>query len=328
VQSVRLRQMMLSNRLSAVGLIIVVVVVGAAILYSVLGPRVTPYDPGAPNLAAANLPPSLAHFFGTDFEGRDIFSRVIAALPIDIGIPITVVLFSATLGILLGVVAGYRGGLTDEVIMRITDLFLAFPTIIMVLAIAATLGPSLLNATLAVFFVWWPPYVRLVRGGVLEVSTEDFISISKSLNSSFFYIMRRGILPNVIPTIITYATLDVGTALLSVSILGYLGVGIPVGTPELGVMVGSITYNLYTFPLEALLPAFATMVIVAGFSFLGEGAREAGDVKVRPHILFRGSGLERAHATASPAVASGADSRSGGGPGGSTRSAAADHGPD
>jgi peptide/nickel transport system permease protein len=293
VQSVRLRQMMLSNRLSALGLVIVAVVIITAILYSVLGARVTPYDPGRPDLTAANLPPSLSHFFGTDFEGRDIFSRVIAALPIDIGIPITVVLFSATLGIFLGIVAGYRGGLLDEVIMRVTDLFLAFPTIIMVLAIAATLGPSLLNATLAVFFVWWPPYVRLVRGGVLEVSTEDFISISKSLNSSFFYIMRRGILPNVIPTIITYATLDVGTALLSVSILGYLGVGIPVGTPELGVMVGSITYNLYTYPLEALLPAFATMIVVAGFSFLGEGARESADVKVRPHIIFRGWDLEK-----------------------------------
>lgn len=293
MQSARLRQMMLSNRLSALGLVIVTVVVVTAILFSVLGARITPYDPGRLDLAAANLPPSLSHFFGTDFEGRDIFSRVIAALPIDIGIPIVVVLFSVTVGIFLGVVAGYRGGLLDEVIMRVTDLFLAFPTIIMVLAIAATLGRSLLNATLAVFFVWWPPYVRLVRGGVLEVSTEDFISISKSLNSSFFYIMRKGILPNVIPTIITYATLDVGTALLSVSILGYLGVGIPIGTPELGVMVGSITYNLYTYPLEALLPAFATMVIVAGFSFLGEGARESTDVKVRPHMVFRERGLKK-----------------------------------
>jgi peptide/nickel transport system permease protein len=285
--------MMQANPLSALGFVIVLMVVGGAILYAVVGSRITPYDPNQLNLLQRHLPPSFSHPFGTDSLGKDIFSRVIAALPIDIGIPVAVVAFSAVLGIFLGMVAGYRGGVVDEIIMRVTDLFLAFPTLVMVLAIAATLGPSLLNATLSIFFVWWPPYVRLVRGGVLEVSTEDFISISKSLNSSFFYIMRKGILPNVIPTIITYATLDVGTALLTVSILGYLHVGIPLGTPELGLMVSSITDYLYSYPLEGIVPAIVTMIIVLGFSFLGEGAREASDVKVRPHIIFRGQDLRR-----------------------------------
>jgi peptide/nickel transport system permease protein len=289
--------MILANRLSAAGLVVVVVIVGVAALYAVLGPSITPYNPNVPDLQQAHLPPSLSHFFGTDFEGRDIFSRMIAALPIDIGVPLAVVALSAVLGIFLGAVAGYRGGIIDEIIMRVTDLFLAFPTLVMVLVIAATLGPSLLNATIALFFVWWPPYVRLVRGGVLEVSAEDFIAISKSLNSSFFYIMRRDILPNIIPAIITYATLDVGTALLTLSILGYLGVGIPASTPELGVMVNSIKDNFYTYPLEGLIPAFATMLIVAGFSFLGEGMREATDVKVRPHILFRGSDFQKRRTT-------------------------------
>jgi peptide/nickel transport system permease protein len=271
--------------------VIVVVAVVTSILFGLsglLGLRITPYDPYQLNLAQSNLSPSTSHILGTDFEGRDIFSRVIASLPIDLGIPIAVVLLSAGIGFFLGVAAGYSGGIIDEGIMRITDLFLAFPTIIMVLAVAATLGSSILNATLSIVFVWWPPYVRLVRGGVLEVTTEDFIKISKSLNSSFLYIMRRGILPNILPTILTYGTLDVGTALLSVSILGFLGVGIPPGTPELGNMVAAITYNLYTYPWEALLPAVVTMILVAGFSFMGEGAREASDVKVRPHILFRG----------------------------------------
>jgi peptide/nickel transport system permease protein len=184
-------------------------------------------------------------------------------------------------------VAGYMGGLVDEVIMRITDLFLAFPTLIMVLAVAATLGSGLVNAMLAFVFVWWPPYVRLVRGGVLEVAAEDFISISKALNSSFRYIVWKGILPNILPSVLTYATLDVGTALLEVSILGFLGIGIPPNTPELGVMVGSISYGLYTYPWQALFPAFVTMILVVGFSFLGEGAREASDVKVRPYILIK-----------------------------------------
>jgi len=286
-QSVRLRRLIFSNSLSALGLVIVIASIVLAVLFSILGKSITPYDPYALNLQQSNLPPSASHFFGTDFQGRDIFSRVIAALPVDIGIPIAIVLLSSVLGIFLGMTAGYSGGGVEEVIMRVTDLFLAFPTIIMVLAVAATLGSGLVNATLSFVFVWWPPYVRLVRGGVLEVAAEDFIAISKALNSSFFHIITKGILPNILPSVMTYATLDIGTALLEVSILGFLGVGIPAGTPELGVMVGSISINLYSYPWQALFPAVVTMILVLGFSFLGVGAREASDVKVRPYILFR-----------------------------------------
>lgn len=298
-QSLRFRKLILSNAVSTVGLLIVITSIALSVLFAAFGRGITPYDPYALNFGQANLPPSTVHFFGTDFQGRDIFSRVIAALPVDLGIPIAIVLLSCVLGIFLGMTAGYVGGLVDEVIMRVTDLFLAFPTIIMVLAVAATLGSGLVNATLAFVFVWWPPYVRLVRGGVLEVAAEDFIAISKALNSSFLHIILKGILPNIIPAVMTYATLDVGTCLLEVSILGFLGIGIPPGTPELGVMVGSISYNLYNYPWQALFPAFITMIIVVGFSFLGEGAREASDVKVRPYILFKGKAFkEREKASA------------------------------
>jgi len=299
-QSLRFGQLVLSNRLSTLGLAIVIVSIAVAVAFGVSGGRVTPYDPFALNLQDANLPPSVSHLFGTDFQGRDLFSRVIAALPIDLGLPIAIVLLSSMLGIFLGMTAGYVGGIVDEVVMRITDLFLAFPTIIMVLAVAATLGPGLVNAMLAFVFVWWPPYVRLVRGGVLEVAAEDFISISKALNSSFTQIIFRGILPNIMPSVLTYATLDVGTALLEVSILGFLGIGIPPNTPELGVMVGSISYGLYTYPWQALFPAFVTMILVVGFSFLGEGAREASDVKVRPYILFKGRAFKKAPKSTTP----------------------------
>jgi len=286
-QSLKFRQLVLSNRLSTLGLVIVLISVTLAVGFGVFGSRVTPYNPIALNLQESNLPPSASNFFGTDFQGRDVFSRVIASLPIDLGLPIAIVLLSSVLGIFLGMAAGYLGGVVDEVIMRVTDLFLAFPTIIMVLAVAATLGSGLVNAMLAFVFVWWPPYVRLVRGGVLEVAAEDFIAISKALNSSFINIITKGILPNILPAVLTYATLDIGTALLEVSILGFLGIGIPPNTPELGVMVGSISYGLYTYPWQALFPAFVTMILVVGFSFLGEGAREASDVKVRPYILFK-----------------------------------------
>jgi len=301
-KSLKFRQLVLSNRLSSLGLVIVIISVSLAAAFAVFGGHITPYDPFALNLQDSNLPPSFSHVFGTDFQGRDVFSRVIAALPIDLGLPIAIVLLSSVLGIFLGMTAGYVGGIVDEVIMRITDLFLAFPTIIMVLAVAATLGPGLVNAMLAFVFVWWPPYVRLVRGGVLEVAAEDFISISKALNSSFSHIILKGILPNIMPSVLTYATLDVGTALLEVSILGFLGIGIPPNTPELGVMVGSISYGLYTYPWQALFPAFVTMLLVIGFSFLGEGVREASDVKVRPYILFKGRTFKKA-TKAAPQVA-------------------------
>ncbi len=171
--------------------------------------------------------------------------------------------------------------------MRICDLFLAFPVIIMALVVAATLGPSLLNTAISLTFVWWPPYVRLIRGGVLALKSEDYMAASKAMNSSFFYIMRKGLLPNIIPAVLVYASLDVGTALLSVSSLGFLGVGIPPDMPELGSMVASISNNVYTYPWEALLPAVVVLLIVLGFSLFGDGIREASDVKVRPHILLK-----------------------------------------
>lgn len=283
----------MSNPLSMFGLVTVTVFVVLALLEAITFGRLTPYNPYAPDFQAANLPPSLAHLFGTDFEGADIFSQVIAALPVDVGISIAVVVVSAVIGIVLGTLAGYFRGAFDEVIMRLTDMFLAFPQIIMSLAIAATLGRSLLNVTLSLIVVWWPSYVRLVRGAVLAVAAEDYVSVSKSLNSSFFYIVRKDALPNVLPSILVYATTDIGSALLTLSTLGYLNVGIPAELPELGKMVSSVTYNLYLYPTQVVIPALVVMIMVAGFSFLGEGLRESLDVKLRPHILLKGRALEK-----------------------------------
>ena len=289
----RLRKLLMSNALSTFGLVTVIVFVVAALLEVLTAGRITPYSPYLPNFYQANAFPSLGHLFGTDFEGRDIFSQVIAALPVDMGISIGVVATSALLGIVLGTLAGYFRGALDEVIMRLTDMFLAFPQIIMSLAIAATLGPSLLNVTLSLIVVWWPPYVRLVRGAVLAVAAEDYVSVSKALNSSFLYIVRNDALPNILPSVLVYATTDIGSALLTLSTLGYLNVGIPPAMPELGKMVSSVTYNLYLYPTQVVIPALIVMIMVAGFSFLGEGLRESLDVKLRPHILLRGRGLEK-----------------------------------
>jgi peptide/nickel transport system permease protein len=281
----------MSNRLSLFGLVTVALFLIVALLEAITSGAITPFNPYTPNFSQANLGLSLVHLFGTDFEGRDIFSQVIAALPVDIGISLAVVVVSVAIGILLGTLAGYFRGAFDEVIMRLTDMFLAFPQIIMSLAIAATLGPSLLNVTLSMIIVWWPAYVRLVRGAVLAVAAEDYVAVSKSLNSSFFYIVRKDALPNVFPTVLVYATTDIGAAMLTLSTLGYLNVGIPATLPELGKMVSSVTYNLFLYPTQVIIPAIVVMIIVGGFSFLGEGLRESLDVKLRPHILIRGRGL-------------------------------------
>ena len=289
----RLRRLLTSNALSAFGLVASAVFVFLAIAEVVSFGRITPYNPLTPNFALTNAPPTLAHLFGTDPEGKDIFSQVIAALPVDLGISIAVVLASALLGVLLGTLAGYFRGAVDEVIMRLTDMFLAFPQIIMSLAIAATLGKSLLNVTLSLIVVWWPSYVRLVRGAVLSVAAEDFVSVSKALNSSFMYIVRKDALPNVLPSVLVYATTDIGSAMLTLSTLGYLNVGIPANLPELGKMVSGAPYILFLYPTQVIIPAVVVMLAVAGFSFLGEGLRESLDVKLRPHILIRGSELRR-----------------------------------
>lgn len=283
----QLRRLMFANKLTAFGSITVLLSVGLAVTAWATSGAIAPYDPSKLNLAQSNLPPSLAHPFGTDLLGRDILSRVLVALPIDVSLPIFIVTLSAILGIVLGTVAGYLGGIIEEVIMRVSDLFLAFPNLVMALAVAATLGSSLLNAALSLTFVWWPPYVRLVRGGVLALKSEDYMAASKALNSSFAYVLRKGIFPNILPSVLVYATLDVGTALLSLSALGYLGIGIPAGAPELGNMVASIGYNLFTYPWEALIPSFVVLAIVAGFSLFGDGIREVGDVKVRPHMILK-----------------------------------------
>jgi len=273
-----------SNWLSGTGFIIILIFIVIAVLYEILGTRIVPYNPYQINLLQANMPPSSAHWFGTDDLGRDIFSRVIAALPIDLGISLLIVFVSSFIGLVLGIIAGYFRGALEEVIMRLTDLFLAFPPIIMSMAIAATLGPSLLNAAISVIFVWWPPYVRLVRGNTLQVASQDFIAISRVLNTPFRKILFKGVLPNIITPLLIYATMDVGTAMLTLSTLGFLGIGIPINTPELGLMSSILTTTFYTYPYEGLIPAAFIFLIVLGFSLTGEGLVELIDPNIRVHL--------------------------------------------
>lgn len=282
----------MSNRLSTTGFIIILIFIAIAILYTIFGNRIVPYNPLSINLSDVNARPSFAHLFGTDQLGSDIFSRVIAAIPVDIGLSIFIVLISALIGLFLGTTAGYFRGIIEEVIMRITDLFFAFPPLVMSLAIAATLGRSLIIAAFSIIFVWWPPYVRLVRGSTLQVSTSDFITMSKVLNTKFSKILFRGILPNIMTTLVVYATMDIGTAMLTLSTLGFLNIGIPIQQPELGLMSSVLNTNLYLDPLEGLIPAIFIFIIVMGFSLIGEGLAEIIDPNIRSHLFSRRRRLE------------------------------------
>jgi len=288
----RALKIIFSNGLSLAGFSIVIFFIFISIAYAIIGNSMLPYNPYQINLYETNLPPSASHIFGTDNLGRDIFSRIIAALPIDIGISLLIVSISALIGLFLGIVAGYFRGIIEEIIMRTTDLFLAFPPLILPMAIAATLGPSLMNATISLIVVWWPPYVRLVRGNTLQVSAQDFITMSKVLNTPFLKILFRGILPNIITTLLVYATMDVGTAMLELSTLGFLGIGIPVTTPELGMMASILSTNFYVYPLEGLIPSIFIFLIVMGFSLLGEGLTEVIDPNIRSHLISRKKRIE------------------------------------
>ncbi len=281
-----------SNGLSASGFIIVIFFIILTIVYLIFGNTILPYNPYSINLYETNLPPSSTHIFGTDNLGRDIFSRIIAALPIDIGLSILIVFISAVVGLFLGVIAGYFRGILEEIIMRTTDLFLAFPPLILPMAIAATLGPSLMNAVISLVVVWWPPYVRLVRGSTLQVTALDFVTMSKVLNTPFRKILFKGILPNIITTLVVYATMDIGTAMLELSTLGFLGIGIPVSTPELGMMASILSTNFYVYPLEGLIPSIFIFILVMGFSLLGEGLAEIINPNIRSHLISRKKRME------------------------------------
>ena len=226
-------------------------------------------------------PPSLAHIFGTDSLGRDIFSRVLAATPIDAEVPLAVLAIAVSLGLAAGTVAGYLEGIVSEVIMRVTDIFLAFPGIILALAIAAALKPSTHNSILALAPVWWPTYARLARGETLSVKTQQFVEASRAVGQRSGHIITHHIIPNILPVILVYATLDFGNVLLTFSVLSFIGVGAQPPAAEWGLMTVQEQQYLVNQPWSPIFPALAIFVVAAAFSFLGDGLRDALDPKVR-----------------------------------------------
>jgi peptide/nickel transport system permease protein len=225
-------------------------------------------------------PPSTEHLFGTDALGRDVFSRVMYGARVSLPLTIIVVVASMVMGTTVGAIAGYAGKPIDDVLMRITDATLAFPSIVLALAIAAALGPSIQNVMIAVVAVWWPEYARLMRGQVLSVKTYEHVVAAQCLGCSHFRIVFSHILPMCQAPIVVKATIDLGGVLLVASGLSFIGLGAVPPTPEWGVMINEGRLRFYEWWL-ATFPGLAILTTVLGFNFVGDSVRDLLDPQMR-----------------------------------------------
>jgi peptide/nickel transport system permease protein len=257
---------------------------GAAIILiwgivAIAAPLIAPYDALAQKIEDRLSPPSARHLFGTDELGRDVFSRVVYGAQISLPVGLLVVLFATLTGALFGALAGYIGGVFDLLIMRLADITLAFPSIVLALAIASVLGPSLKNALIAMILVWWPEYARLMRGQVLSVRNDEFVVAARVVGAPDGRILLRHIIPNTLAPIIVKASLDAGSAILTIAALSFIGLGAVPPTPEWGAMISMGRFKFYQWWLTTF-PGLAVLSVVLGFNFLGDGVRDAFDPRM------------------------------------------------
>ena len=269
-----------SNPLYIFGLVVVLGFLGFSIVETIF-PSITGYNISQTNLQAPLKPPSFQYPFGTDDLGRDLFLKVLSGAPLDAWISISIIGVSIVVGIITGSVAGFFGGAIDETIMRITDVFLAFPGLILAVAIAAALGPGLLNAFIALSIVWWPIYTRLARGETIFVKEHQFITAARASGLGRWRIVREHVIPNVITPLIAYATADIGNVIIVFSVLGFLGLG---AQPPL-VDIGRIVYDGQNFlqiaPWYPIIPGAVLFIIVLSFAFTGDFLRDYLDPQMR-----------------------------------------------
>lgn len=261
--------------------IIGVIIIVAYIFLAIFAPFITPYGPTERNWYETLRPPSETHWWGTDQNGGDVFSMVIWATQIDLKIAITVVAVALIMGSLIGASAGYFGGAVDEVVMRITDVFFAFPGLILAMAIVAALGErNLDNISIALMLVWWPTYARLVRGQVLIEREKLYVEAARSVGASDMRILLFHILPNTIQPVIVQATLDMGGVLLTAAGLSFIGFGAEAGTAEWGWMI-SQGQNHFMNYWVTFYPGMAILLCALSFNLVGDGVRDILDPKLR-----------------------------------------------
>ncbi|MEE0844705.1 MAG: nickel transporter permease [Eggerthellaceae bacterium] len=269
-----------SNKASLISGIFILVLAIIAIVTAV-APGILPYDPYQQDLGQSLLPPSAEHWFGTDLQGRDIFCRVMVGTQISLSVGIIAVAFSLTIGVILGSIAGYKGGWVDTVIMRIMDMMLAIPSILLAIAIMAALGPGIEKAVVAIGLVSIPEYARIVRSEILSIKENDYVAAARVIGDSNFKIVFRHVLPNALPSIIVRATLGISSAILDCAALGFLGLGVQPPAAEWGDMLGRGRNELFRAPWLMIFPGLAITLAVLAFNLLGDGIRDGLDPKSR-----------------------------------------------
>jgi peptide/nickel transport system permease protein len=284
----RIRELKLSiyllnkNKLTRLSMITVLLLVALAIL----APFIAPYPShiyGIANPQDKLLPPSAKYIFGTDELGRDVFSRVLYGTRISLQTAILAVGLALLIGIPLGAIAGATGGYVDEIIMRITDIFLSFPPLLLAIAIAAFLGPNLQNAMLAIAISWWPWYTRLVRGQAVSIRERQFVKAARAIGTPHFKIIFGHIVPNCIAPVIVQASMDLGGVILTAASLSFLGLGAQPPTPEWGLMVSTSRNYFLNAWWYSVFPGIAIFITVLAFNLLGDGLREIMDPKTRKY---------------------------------------------
>jgi peptide/nickel transport system permease protein len=266
-----------ANGLAMVGLVTVAIMIVA----SLAAPLLAWQDPGAQDLAGRLAPPSAAHWFGTDELGRDIYARILYGGRVTLGMVVAVVLLVAPLGLAVGSVAGYLGGEIDRVLMRVTDVFLAFPRLVLALAFVAALRPGISSAVIAIALTAWPPYARLARADTLTIRSSDFIAAVRLAGASSFRIILRHIVPLCVSSVIVRVTLDMSGIILTAAALGFLGMGAQPPMPEWGTMIASSRAFILDQWWVPTIPGVAIFVASLAFNLLGDGMRDVLDPRQR-----------------------------------------------
>jgi peptide/nickel transport system permease protein len=258
-----------------VGAVIVVLAVAVALV----GPAVVPFDPSAQDLSKRLVGPTLAHPFGLDELGRDILARILAGARISFLVGLTVVAISAVAGTTVGAVAGYHGGLIDDVLSRVIDMLLAFPGLLLAIALVAVLGPSLGNVLIALTIIGWVSYARLVRGQALRAREFEYVQAARALGAGATRVLWRHVVPTALPAVVVQATLGMAGAIIGEAALSFLGLGVQPPTPSWGTMLSGGRAHLLDAPHLTFFPGLAIALLVLGLNFLGDGLRDLTDPK-------------------------------------------------
>ncbi len=268
---------LIQNRAAVMGMVIIALL----ILIAIFGKWIMPYDPNYADLSINKQPPSATHWFGTDEQGRDIFSRVIDGTRVSLLVGLTAVSFALCIGTVLGAIAGYKGGKVDTFIMRLMDIMMSIPNILLAITFMAALGRGIDKAVIAIGLVTIPEYARIVRGSIMAIKDSEYVQAAKVIGNSDTKIIFKHILPNVLSPIIVRATLGISTAVLDTAALGFLGLGVQPPAAEWGDMLGRARVFIFEAPYMLIFPGIAITITVMAFNLLGDGLRDAFDPRSR-----------------------------------------------